>query len=164
MKKKLIWGILIVVVITLFAIQRVEVTPNNSGVDSLDITRAFPTSHRVKTLLQTACYDCHSNEVKYPNYAYVAPVSWSIKHHVNEGKENVNFSEWMTYNKDQKDHILDEIIETIERKEMQFKGYIPMHPEADLTDAQRKILIDYFKEVDTLTIATDERIIIDKIR
>ena len=65
--------------------------------------------------------------------------------HVNEGKENVNFSEWMTYNKDQKDHILDEIIETIERKEMPFKGYIPMHPEANLTDTQRKILIDYFK-------------------
>ena len=55
MKKKIVWGSVIVVLITLLAIQRVEVTPNNSGVDSLDIMKAFPTSHRVKTLLQTAC-------------------------------------------------------------------------------------------------------------
>ncbi len=95
MKKKLIWGILIVVVITLFAIQRVEVTPNNSGVDSLDITRAFPTSHRVKTLLQTACYDCHSNKTTYPWYAEYQPVGMWLEDHVKDGKKHLNFNEFL---------------------------------------------------------------------
>jgi len=97
MKKKLIWGILIVVVITLFAIQRVEVTPNNSGVDSLDITKAFPTSHRVKTLLQTACYDCHSNKTTYPWYSEYQPVGMWLEDHVKDGKKHLNFNEFLGY-------------------------------------------------------------------
>jgi anthranilate/para-aminobenzoate synthase component II len=85
--------------------------------------------------------------VKYPKYAYVAPISWSIKHHVNEGRERVNFSVWSTYNTDQKNHIIDDILETVESKEMPLKGYLPMHPEANLTEAQRKIFNDYFKNL-----------------
>ena len=138
--------VLIGIVVFLVLIQLIPIDRTNKPVDpKQNFVEVLKTPKEVTEMLKNACYDCHSNEVKYPSYAYIAPISWSIKHHVNEGKENVNFSEWMTYNKDQKDHILDEIIETIESKEMPFKGYIPMHPEANLTDAQRKILIDYFK-------------------
>lgn len=101
----------------------------------------------VADLLKNGCYDCHSNETKYPKYAYVAPISWSIKHHINEGREKANFSEWALYNKEQKDHIIDDVIESVEGKEMPLKGYIPMHPEANFTDVQRKIFTDYFKNL-----------------
>ena len=140
--KKIVFWILGVFV----AIQLIPIDRTNKPVDKTqNFVDVIKPPKEVAQILKNACYDCHSNEVKYPKYAYVAPISWSVKHHINEGKKNVNFSDWMTYNKDQKDHILDEVIETIERKEMPFKGYIPMHPEANLTDAQRKILIDYFK-------------------
>ena len=139
--------VLIGIVVFLVLIQLIPIDRTNKPVDpKQNFVEVLKTPKEVTEMLKNACYDCHSNEVKYPSYAYIAPISWSIKHHVNEGKKNVNLSEWMTYNKDQKDHILDEIIETIENKEMPFKGYIPMQPEANLTDAKRKILIDYFKE------------------
>ena len=39
-----------------------------------------------------ACFDCHSNEVKFPWYSNVAPVSWIISEHINDGRAAVNFS------------------------------------------------------------------------
>jgi hypothetical protein len=61
---------------------------------------------KIRTLLKNACYDCHSNETVYPKYAFIAPVSWSVKSHVNEGREHLNFSVWGTYNKDLKENML----------------------------------------------------------
>ena len=108
--------VLIGIVVFLVLIQLIPIDRTNKPVDpKQNFVEVLKTPKEVTEMLKNACYDCHSNEVKYPSYAYIAPISWSIKHHVNEGKKNVNFSDWMTYNKDQKDHILDEIIETIER-------------------------------------------------
>lgn len=143
MKKILLWGLLI-----LGLIQLVPVDHANQPLDAKkDFAELLNTPKEVKQILVSSCYDCHSYQVKYPKYAYVAPISWSIEHHVKEGREHANFSEWSSYNKDQKEHILEEVVETIERKEMPLKGYLPLHPEANLTDAQRKTLIDYFKQV-----------------
>lgn len=143
MKKVLLWCLGIFV-----AIQLIPVDRTNKPVDgNKNLVTVLKPSVEVAQILKNACYDCHSNEVKYPKYAYVAPISWSIKHHINEGRERVNFSEWMNYNADQKKHIIEEIIETVESKEMPLKGYLPMHPEANLTDVQRKILNDYFKDL-----------------
>ena len=129
-------------------IQFIPINRTNKPVDSkVDFVKVYKTPKNVEKLLRNACYDCHSNETVYPDYAFVAPISWSIKHHVNEGRERVNFSVWSTYNTDQKNHIIDDILETVESKEMPLKGYLPMHPEANLTDAQRKIFNDYFKNL-----------------
>jgi len=51
----------------------------------------------IKTLLTRACYDCHSNETRWPWYAYIAPVSWLIVHDVERGRQELNFSEWGSY-------------------------------------------------------------------
>lgn len=45
-------------------------------------------------LAKQACFDCHSNETKWPAYSRVAPISWLIQHDVAEGREVLNFSEW----------------------------------------------------------------------
>lgn len=141
MKKILLW------IIGVFAfMQFVPVDRTNKPIDKKqNFADVLQPPKPVQETLKNACYDCHSNEVKYPKYAYVAPISWSVKNHVNEGRENVNFSEWNSYNKEQKEHIIDEVIETTESKEMPLKGYVPLHPEANLTDAQRKVFVDYFK-------------------
>lgn len=143
MKKILLWIVGIFILIQLIPIDRTN-KPVDRKQNFVDIVKP---PKEVSQILINACYDCHSNEVKYPKYAYVAPISWSIKHHVNEGRERVNFSVWSTYNNDQKNHIIDDILETVESKEMPLKGYLPMHPEANLTDAQRKIFNDYFKNL-----------------
>ena len=143
MKKIVFWILGIFVAIQLFPIDRTN-KPVDKTQNFVDVIKP---PKEVAQILKNACYDCHSNEVKYPKYAYVAPISWSVKHHINEGRERVNFSVWTTYNTDQKNHILDDIMETVESKEMPLKGYLPMHPEADLSDAQRKIFNDYFKQL-----------------
>lgn len=143
MKKILLWIVGVFIVMQLVPVDRTN-KPVDKKQNFVDVLQS---PKQVQEILKNACYDCHSNEVKYPKYAYVAPISWSIKHHINEGRERVNFSEWTRYNAEQKDHILDDIIESVQNKEMPLKGYIPMHPEANLTDAQRKIFTDYFTEL-----------------
>ncbi len=52
---------------------------------------------QIKSLLRGACYDCHSNETRWPWYTYIAPVSWLVEHDVERGRQELNFSEWGSY-------------------------------------------------------------------
>src|SRR5690606_22095474 len=94
-----------------------------------------------------ACYDCHSNETVYPDYAYVAPISWSIKHHVNEGQEHLNLSEWGTFNKDLKKNMLEKSVNAVKDYTMPMPGYIAQHPNANLTKAERTFVANYFENI-----------------
>ena len=86
-----------------------------------------------------ACFDCHSNETKWPGYSNVAPISWLVQHHVDEGRHELNFSE---FDKPQK-HAKD-AEEELREGEMPMAGYVAMHGEAKLTDAEKKQLGDAF--------------------
>jgi hypothetical protein len=99
---------------------------------------------QIKALVKEACYDCHSYETRKPWYAAVAPVSWLLADHVNEGREHLNFSIWGDYGAGKKEHKLEECVEVIEEGEMPFKGYGLTHPKARLTDGQREDLMRYF--------------------
>ncbi|HXH07822.1 MAG TPA: heme-binding domain-containing protein [Vicinamibacterales bacterium] len=92
-------------------------------------------------LLQRACYDCHSNETRWPWYAYVAPASWLVAWDVNEGREHLNFSTWRDYAPARQRKKLEEIAEMIERDEMPLWYYRPLHPDAELTAAERAQLV-----------------------
>jgi len=71
-------------------------------------------SQEVLVTLQSKCYDCHSNKTTYPWYAQIAPVSLWINHHVEEGNEHFNVSQWNSYSNKKKDHKLEELIEEVE--------------------------------------------------
>ena len=96
-------------------------------------------SPRTRELMVRACFGCHSNEVEYPSYASVAPISWVVEAHVAEGREKVNYSEF-----DQRQGDADETIETIEEGSMPPAYYTRFgrHPEANLTSAELQELID----------------------
>ena len=51
-------------------------------------------SPQTRALAVRACFDCHSNEVKTPWYGKIAPVSWWVTNHVDDGRAAVNYSEW----------------------------------------------------------------------
>lgn len=116
--------------------------PVNPVIDFVSLTSA---NTEVVGMLKTACYDCHSNQPTYPWYTNIAPVSWWIKHHVNEGSHHLNFSIWGTYTEKKKNHKLKECIEMIEEGEMPMSSYTIIHGEAKLTDAQRLQLVEFFK-------------------
>ena len=96
-------------------------------------------SPRTRELMVRACFGCHSNEVEYPAYASVAPISWVVEAHVAEGREKVNYSEF-----DQRQGDADETIETIEEGSMPPAYYTRFgrHPEAKLTSAELQELIE----------------------
>lgn len=95
-------------------------------------------SPATRALAQRACFDCHSHETAWPWYTNVAPVSWMIQRHVDEGREKLNFSDWGN----SRERELDEIAEVILEGEMPLPNYLPMHPEARLTPAEKQALID----------------------
>ncbi|MCR9262757.1 MAG: heme-binding domain-containing protein [Flavobacteriaceae bacterium] len=100
-------------------------------------------STEVKQILKSTCYDCHSGNTVYPWYNNVAPVSYWLDHHVQEGKEELNFSDWGNYSDKKKDHKLEELVEEVKKGKMPLKEYTWTHKEARLTEAQKKSLLDW---------------------
>jgi len=100
-------------------------------------------SDYVKDLISTSCYDCHSNNTAYPWYNNIAPVSWLLANHVDEGKEELNFDAWGTYSLKRKNKKLKEIKEELEEKEMPLESYLWIHKDAKLSQDQVKTIIDW---------------------
>lgn len=101
----------------------------------------------VTHLLRTACYDCHSNETKYPWYVNITPVNWWLQHHVNEGREEFNMSEWGGHHAKWQRHKAEEAMELVKEGEMPLDSYTWGHPEARLTAGQRATLTTYFSDL-----------------
>lgn len=92
-------------------------------------------AHGTRALAQRACFDCHSNETRWPWYSNVAPVSWLLQADVDEGRRVLNFSEWTRgYEEAQ------ESGETVRNREMPPRSYLLLHPEARLSDVERRQL------------------------
>ncbi|MBJ2172940.1 heme-binding domain-containing protein [Aureibaculum sp. A20] len=144
MVKKIVIGLLLVIVAIQFYRPEKNISIETPDTDFLVVNG---TDANLAATIKASCYDCHSNNTAYPWYAEVAPVSWWVANHVNDGKKHFNFSIWDTYSDKKKDHKLEENIEMIEEKEMPLESYLPMHPEAKLSEEQQKELIAYFKEV-----------------
>lgn len=128
-----IFGIVVAVgILGFIAIQLVPVQRTNPPI----VTEPNWDSPQTKALMERACFDCHSNETRWPAYSYVAPVSWLVAHDVNEGREKLNFSDWANSREDG-----DEMIEAIQNGEMPMPIYLPLHPQANLTAAEQQQLI-----------------------
>ena len=111
---------------------------------SFSITSDSPTKAEVTAILQTACWDCHSNQTVYPWYNKIAPISWYLARHINNGKKHLNFDNWNVYDRAKQIHKSEEIIEVIEENEMPIFSYTLPHPEAKLSEEQKAIPIQYF--------------------
>jgi hypothetical protein len=102
---------------------------------------------QVESSLKKACYDCHSNNTRYPWYAEVQPIAWYLAHHVNDGKEELNFDEFLSYPLKKQDHKLEEVIETQQEGEMPLSSYTLIHRDARLTKEQKKEIINWATQV-----------------
>ena len=97
----------------------------------------------VAAVLERSCNDCHSSETRWPWYSNVSPVSWFLKTHVDEGRRELNFSEWGGYAPRRRERKLHEICEQVESGEMPLRSYLPLHPSARLSDEDRRLLCDW---------------------
>ncbi|MBO3700633.1 heme-binding domain-containing protein [Roseivirga sp. E12] len=136
MKKalKYVLGALIVTAIVIQFINRPERV--NEPVTDNDIIQVLEIDGPMANMLKSACYDCHSDQPRYPWYASIAPVSWRIAEHIEHGRDELNFSKWGTYSARRRDHKLEEMIEEVEEGHMPLPNYVRMHGEAKLSDEQ----------------------------
>lgn len=95
----------------------------------------------VEAIISNACLDCHSNNTKSVWYDRISPVSWMISKHVVDGKKELNFSEWGTFDDYDKIGALEDIRQEVERATMPLKPYVLLHPEAKLSEDQKKSLL-----------------------
>ena len=95
-------------------------------------------STETRTLAQRACFDCHSNETRWPWYSNIAPVSWLVYHDVSEGRMHINFSDW---DRPDEQHV-DEFQEVFDKNSMPPTQYVLLHPEARLSTEEKQKLLD----------------------
>ena len=141
--------VLYILAIVLILIQFYRPDLNNSSYESAvnEFILQNNVSSEVESILKTSCFDCHSNHTSYPFYAQVAPISFWINHHVEEGKEHLNFSDWNNYSIKKKLHKLDEIIEEIKEHEMPLRSYTLLHTDAKLNEEASKLLVNWSKKL-----------------
>lgn len=129
--KRILLSLAAIFIVAFIAIQFVPVNRSNPPV----VSEPAWNSPHTRELAQRACFDCHSNETKWPWYAYVAPASWTIAHDVDEGRREMNFSDWRPRRR-------NEAPEQIREGKMPMPMYVMLHPEARLSATEKQELID----------------------
>lgn len=97
----------------------------------------------VMTILRRACYDCHSNETRWPWYARIAPLSWWMAAHVRDGRGDLNFSDWPTFDFELQELAFRDIEEQISKGEMPLRNYTILHRAARLSEADRELILGW---------------------
>ncbi|MBE0679276.1 MAG: heme-binding domain-containing protein [Bacteroidales bacterium] len=120
--------------------------PGSKPEDDNNIVKSGLLSDHVTGLLRKSCFDCHTDQTELPWYSGLAPVSWLLADHINEGKSHLNFSEWGSYSTREKIGKLEDIKDEIESGGMPLKSYLLMHPEAKLNPEEVKLLVNWAAE------------------
>ena len=121
-----------------------QVVPYGRDHSNPPVTRDAPWSNEeARRIAVAACYDCHSNETKWRWYSNVAPVSWLLQNHVDEGRSRLNFSEW-----DRRQRI-GELVESVTEGSMPPRSYLLMHWSASLSAAEKQTRADALRELES---------------
>lgn len=135
MKKFMFRFFSVLFILTIVGIQYIEVERTNPPV-KYDLKAPS----EIKNIFKNACYDCHSFETKWPWYSKVAPLSWVIIDHVDDGRKHLNFSQWESLDNRKREELKKEIWKELVDDEMPLKSYTYLHPGASLEVTQKNIL------------------------
>lgn len=143
MKKKISLGVIVLLILIQFIPVKKNQNDTEVGYDILSYNNISETAP-VAVILKTSCYDCHSNTTAYPWYNSIAPVSWYLARHINEGKKHLNFSEWKYMEEAKREHKLEECVEMLKENEMPLTSYTLVHTDAELSKEEKERLIGFF--------------------
>jgi len=132
---------LVIAVVAFIILQFFQPEKNNNTDTTNLIFKHEQIPADVEAIISNACLDCHSNNTKSVWYDRISPVSWMISKHVVDGKKELNFSEWGTFDDYDKIGALEDIRQEVERATMPLKPYVLLHPEAKLSEDQKKSLL-----------------------
>lgn len=145
MKQRLRW-IGIGIILLIVAGQFVRPDRTNPAVDPSVSFRADTTiSADIRAAIERACFDCHSNETRWPWYSAVTPVNYLLADDVQKGRKLLNLSDWGNMKPGKRQRILGDIEDEVSRGEMPPAPYRLMHPSARFSDAETKLIIEWAK-------------------
>lgn len=142
------WKWIVSIVVAGFALLQLTNLPRtNPPVEpGRDVFATNPPPPEIRATIHNACYDCHSNETKWPWYSHVAPTSRWLVNHVNDARDHLNFSDWPHDNPQRAAKRWRHIAEAVRDGEMPWRSYTWIHGPARLTEAQRKQLVDWAQQ------------------
>lgn len=141
---KVIKWVLIVVACLLVLAQFKRPAKTNPPIDSSQALEShIQLDPRVAAILDRSCNDCHSNKTRWPWYANVAPMSWFVIDHVDEGRSHLNFSEWGTYSREEQKTHFGQFCELVKEGWMPLSSYTPLHPDARLSDEDKRTICEW---------------------
>ncbi len=139
--------------VVFIAIQFIQPAHNKSGqVLPTDFAKVYTVPPNVQSVLQNACYDCHSNNTVYPWYSNVQPMAWVMASHIKNGKNKLNFSDFGSYTSRRQISKLKGIANEVKDDEMPISSYKWMHKKANLTKEEKVLIMDWMnKTADSLS-------------
>ncbi len=146
--------VVIALVVVFMAIQFIQPARNQSG-QALpsDIANTYILPENVQAIFKSACYDCHSNNTNYPWYFNVQPLGWFLANHVQEGKAELNFSDFGSYSARRQMSKLRAIENSIQDETMPLTSYTLIHKEARLTNDEKATILNWVnKQKDSLSL------------
>ncbi len=142
--KKILCGLLIVFV----AIQYIQPVRNKTDkVLPTDIQKIVAVPDNVLAALKNSCYDCHSNNTRYPWYSFIQPGAWLMASHIKKGKADLNFSEFGVYSNRRQQNKLQAIANSIADETMPLRSYTLLHKNAKLSTDDKAVLSDWIKAI-----------------
>jgi Haem-binding domain len=120
--------------------------PVSQDRDELEADQDVPAG--IAKLLERSCMDCHSNHTHWAWYSQVAPVSWYIHHHIEEGRKKMNFSEWSS-RRDSAGRVihsindLEAVCDAVSKGTMPFLSYTLLHRSAVLSPGEKEAICDW---------------------
>jgi hypothetical protein len=116
---------------------------NPSEVPGRSLEQHVAVPAAVAEVLARSCADCHSNRTDWPWYSRVAPASWFVADHVNDGRRHLNFSDWARYDARESADMLRHICHEARVGSMPLDSYTLLHPRARLTPRDVQTLCDW---------------------
>lgn len=148
--------ILLALVIVFIAIQFIRPARNQNGqVLPTDITKTVNVPDNVISIFQKACYDCHSDNTRYPWYMNIQPMGWLMASHIKDGKENLNFSEFGGYSKRKQANKLRTVAKSIDEGSMPISSYTMMHTDAKLAKENKELIKEWATKTRDSLLATN---------
>lgn len=121
------------------------------GISSTHFSTKYHLPDDVNVILDKACYDCHSNNSRYPWYFNIQPIGMWMDDHIKEGKQGLNFSEYTNKRLRYQYHKMEEVIEVIDEDAMPIDSYTWTHKDAILTSEEKSKLKNWAQSImDTL--------------
>ncbi len=148
--------ILLALLAVFVAIQFIQPSRNRTSETlSTDITKTINVPGNVLNVFQKACYDCHSNNTRYPWYVNIQPMGWIMAYHIKNGKGNLNFSEFGSYSKRKQANKLRAIGKSIQEGSMPISSYTLMHTDAKLSKENKELIMDWVTKTRDSLLATN---------